>query len=857
MQERTLGSYRIEAKIGSGGMGVVYRAVDPRLARKVAIKVLPTSAVANSDRERRLIQEARAASALNHPNIVTIYEIDRCEQDGQTTSFIAMEFVPGSTLAQLIGSKGLRLRDALKYASQAADALSTAHAAGIIHRDLKPSNIMVTPQGAVKILDFGLAKLNTVTEPDAYADTVVGGVGPPTEEGMVLGTVAYVSPEQAEGRPLDPRSDIFSFGSVLYEMITGKQAFPGTSKLSSLSSVLTRDPQPPSQSIPGIPPELDKLISRCLKKDPARRWQSMADLKVAIDDLIEELDSGKLAQAPSETQRRSLRSILSWLALGVLAGLVLAIPIGTRVSQRWLAVPPPSYHRLTFRRGDVTSAKFGPGGVVVFSAEWDGGPSTLFSTLPGSREARPLGLPNGKVLAISAAGEMAFLIGEGSVGSIGTLAQVAVGGGAPRQILENVSSADWGPDGTSMAVVRTLGASHRVEYPIGTVLYETEARPPLFLHASHDGKLLAFFDYDKQVGDYSVAVLGPNYPRKVLVHGLRATGGLAWSVDDREIWFSAIEGGADPSLYAVDLKGNQRTLAQAAGWIVLDDLASNGHALVNSVNSRLGISYSAADGSSADLSWFDASYLFQLSDDGKLLLFEEFSSLQGRNPSIYLRKTDGSPAILLGYGNRPTLSPDNKWVLNIHREPAGAQLVLLPTGPGEQKTLETQQVTLQTVEWFPDGKRILVNGSAPGQQVRSWVYSLDKNSLEPLTPEGVRATFISPDGRSYIVSDPEKVEVAAFAGGPPRKIADLVNGEAVARWSNDGRSIFLRKNEGATLQVLRLDVNTGQKQAWRTLHVPEPGGSFTGLVGISADGKACAVSFQHDLANLYEVTGLR
>src|SRR5208283_1238052 len=363
MQEKTLGSYRIEAKIGSGGMGIVYRALDPRLGRKVAIKVLPSSAVANADRERRLIQEARAASALNHPNIVTIYEIDRCEQDGQSTSFIAMEFVPGSTLAQLIGGKGLRLRYALKYAAQIADALSAAHAAGIIHRDLKPANVMVTPQGTVKILDFGLAKLNTVTEPDAYADTVVGAVGPPTEEGMVLGTVAYVSPEQAEGRPLDARSDIFSFGSVLYEMITGRQAFPGTSKLSSLSSVLTRDPQPVSQSIPGIPSELDKLIQRCLKKDPARRWQSMADVKVALEELIEQLDSGTVAEFKPLAGKRSLQSTIGWLALGLLAGLALAIPIGTRISQRWFAASPPSFHRLTFRRGDVTSAKFGPGGV--------------------------------------------------------------------------------------------------------------------------------------------------------------------------------------------------------------------------------------------------------------------------------------------------------------------------------------------------------------------------------------------------------------------------------------------------------------------------------------------------------------
>jgi eukaryotic-like serine/threonine-protein kinase len=857
MQEKTLGSYRIEAKIGAGGMGIVYRAVDPRLGRKVAIKVLPASAVANADRERRLIQEARAASALNHPNIVTIYEIDRCEQDGQSTSFIAMEYVPGSTLAQLIGGKGLRLRDALKYAAQIADALSAAHSAGIVHRDLKPSNVMVTPQGTVKILDFGLAKLNTLTEPDAYADTVVGGIGPATEEGMVLGTVAYVSPEQAEGRPLDARSDIFSFGSVLYEMITGRQAFPGTSKLSSLSSVLTRDPQPVSQSIQGIPRELDKLISRCLKKDPARRWQSMADIKVALEDISEELDSGKVAESATETHRRSLRSWAGWLALGVLAGLALAIPIGIRLSQKWEALQPPSFHRLTFRRGDVTSAKFGPGGVVVFSAEWDGGPSTLFSTLPGNREARNLGLPSGRVLAISPAGEMAILLGGGSTG---TLAQVALGGGAPRQVLENVSGADWGPDGTSLAVVRKLGGAQRVEFPIGSVLYETDARPPLSPRISSDGKLVAFFDYDKQAEDYSVSVVGPNHPRQILARGFRGIGGLNWSPDGKEVWFSAIQTGADPTLYAVDLSGAQRTVAQAAGWIVLQDLADNGHALMNSVNSRLGISYIPPSGVPADLSWFDASLLCQISDDGKVLLFEELSALQGRNPAIYLRKTDGSPAVLLGYGTHSTLSPDAKWVLTIHRDPGGAELMLLPTGPGEPRTLHTQPVSYETAEWFPNGKKLLVNGSAPGKPSRSWVYSFDNDSLEPVTPERVHAVHISPDGRSYITSDPGKVVIAPLVGGTPKKVADLENGEAVVRWSGDQRYLFLRRIEGAAAQIVRVDVATGQKQNWRTLQVPELGAEFletSASVSLSADGKACAASFQHDLANLYLVTGLR
>ncbi len=858
MQEKTLGSYRIEAKIGAGGMGVVYRAVDPRLGRKVAIKVLPASAVANPDRERRLIQEARAASALNHPNIVTIYEIDHCEMDGQATSFIAMEYVPGSTLAQLIGGKGLRLRDALKYAAQIADALSAAHAAGIVHRDLKPSNVIVTPQGTAKILDFGLAKLNTVTEPDAYAETVVGG-GPATEEGMVLGTVAYVSPEQAEGRPLDSRSDIFSFGSVLYEMITGRQAFPGTSKLSSLSSVLTRDPLPASQSIPGSPRELDKLITRCLKKDPARRWQSMADIKVALEEISEELESGKADEPVLAATRRSPRFILGWLVLGVLAGLALAIPVAAHFAQKWFAAPPPSFRRLTFRRGDVTSAKFGPGGVVVFSAEWDGAPSTLFSTLPGNREARNLGLPTGRVLAISPAGEMAILLGEGAEGSTGTLAQVALGGGAPRQILENVSGADWGPDGISLAVVRKSGSTQRVEYPIGTVLYETDARPPLSPRVSSDGKLVAFFDYDKQSEDYSVSVAGPNHPRQTLARGFRGIGGLNWSPDGKEIWFSAVQTGADPTLYAVNLSGAQRAVSQTAGFIVLQDLA-NGQALMNSVNSRLGITYLPPSGAPVDLSWFDASLLCQISDDAKQLLFEELSALQGRNPAIYLRKTDGSPAILLGYGTHSTLSPDGAWVLTIHRDPTGAQLMLLPTGPGEPRTLHTQQVTYETAEWFPDGKKLLVNGSASGKPSRSWIYSFDNDSLEPLTPEGVRAIHISPDGRSYIVADAAKVLVAPIAGGTAKKVADLEAGEAVVRWSGDQRYLFLKKIEGTTAQIVRLDVGTGQRQNWRGIQVPELGAEFlnTGSsVALSADGKAIAAAFQHDLANLYLVSGLR
>ena len=292
MVGKVLAQYQISEKLGEGGMGVVWKARDTHLDRFVALKTLSAERLADPERKRRFVQEAKAASALNHPNIVHIYDI----ADADGVQFIAMEYVAGKTLDQLIGRKGLRLNEVLKYAVQIADALAKAHSAGIIHRDLKPSNIMVTENGLVKVLDFGLAKLaETATGEFGETATVRAPEGPSTEEGTIVGTTAYMSPEQAEGKKVDARSDIFSFGSVLYEMVTGRRAFHGDSKLSTLSAILKDDPKPVSSITPDVPRDLEKIISRCLRKDPERRFQHMADLKVALEELKEESDSGKLS----------------------------------------------------------------------------------------------------------------------------------------------------------------------------------------------------------------------------------------------------------------------------------------------------------------------------------------------------------------------------------------------------------------------------------------------------------------------------------------------------------------------------------------------------------------------------------
>jgi len=872
---KSLGVYRIESKLGAGGMGVVYRAHDSTLGRPVALKVLTGSSVANAERERRFVQEAKAASSLNHPNIVTIYAINSADLDGVQVRYIAMEFIAGETLDHVIGSKGLRIRDALKYTIQIADALAAAHSAGIVHRDLKPSNVMVTPQGLVKVLDFGLAKLNETSETDAFADTMHGEGSPLTEDGTLLGTVAYMSPEQAEGKILDSRSDIFSFGSVLYEAITGRRAFIGASKIATLSAILSKEPQPASESIPDFPEELERVLTRCLKKDPARRWQTMADVKVALEELRQELETTTTSANVLRNTKRRLVSLKAsrWLPVAIAAGVLLGLLPGAYFTSKIFPADPPAFQRLTFRRGDVTAALFAPGDSVVYSASWEGAPSMLFSTMPGNRESRSLGTTVGKLMSVSGTGEMAVLLGgEGP----GTLARIPLGGGAPREILENVTDADWAPDGEALAVVRSVEGHQRLEYPVGTVLYQTDVRAPQFLRVSHDGKLIAYFQMD-EIGDFSLFVIGPNHPKQLLSAGWRGIGGLGWSPDGKEIWFSGSHAGSDPALFAVSLAGRERLMSQVAGWIVLQDVSKDGRVLINDVNSRLGILFTPPDGSTnRDLAWLNASFLDSLSDDAGEILFLELQNGEGRNPGIYLRKTDGSPAVRLGYGNRPALSHDGKWVVCIRQEAAGSRLMVLPTGAGDSRTLDFGNMHYESVEWFPDGHRILFTANEAGHPVRSWMYDLNGSGIPPtpnvsnggptplpITPEGMRATAVSPDQRQVVRVEGKRLFLGSpetgskHDGGAAAPLTDLEDGERVARWSADGRYLYFRKTRGDTVQITRFEVATHRREPWHTLRVPEQGASFFGAAAISADGKAYAASFQQDLANLYLVRGLK
>ncbi len=855
----TLRHYRIEAKLGAGGMGVVYRALDTHLDRSVAVKVLPSTAVANADRRARFSQEAKSASALSNRHIVTIFDIDTGQIDGKPVDFIAMEYVPGKTLDRVIGRKGMRLNDALRYAIQIADGLAAAHAAGIVHRDLKPANIIINEQGEVKILDFGLAKLTEAEEPDVFAATQSVHVDAMlrTEVGTIIGTVAYMSPEQADAHAVDARSDIFSFGAVLYEMVTGRRAFGGDSKLSTLASVLHSEPTPLSQAGSGVPREVERIISRCLRKDPQRRWQSMADVKVALEDTLEELESGKLdgAEGAALVKPRRGFPVLLWPAL-----IVIALGAGIYAGWRVLKPAQPTFERLTYRRGDIPSAKFSlDGQTVVFSAQWASEPTNIFSTRPGNREYRALDLPEGRILSISSTGEMAILLGATNNGTAGTLARVPLSGGAPREILENVNDADWSPDGANLAVSRRVGGRNRIEYPIGTVRYESDGLSPETLRVSPNGDRIAFFEPDNQLGNYTVTVLDMNGRKQALSRGWQELLGLAWSAKGDEIWFGGAKAGGEPALRAVTMSGKERLLADPPATMILDDITRDQKVLVTAVDTRMGISGMAPGAKQErDLSWFDVSRILDISADGGTILFEELSYGAPRNPAIYLRKTDGSPAVRLGDGNWPALSPDGKWVACIVNDGSQTQLTLLPTGAGEARNLSTPGMHYERVEWFPDGHTLLFTADRPGRRPRTFMQDVRGGQPKPVTPEGVTATRVSPDGKYVTVAADRKLSLLPIDGGEPKAALDIQPGESVMRWSADGRSLFLRQMVGLTaLKINRLDLASRREEPWKELKPADPVGVQIYDAVISPDGNAYAYSFQRDIGTLYLASGLK
>ena len=858
-----LGPYEILAPIGAGGMGEVYRALDPRIGRDVAIKVLPASFSTDPERLRRFEQEARATGALNHPNILSIYDVGKADD----SPYLVCELLEGQTLREKLRGAAVPKRKAIEYALQVSLGLAAAHNKGIIHRDLKPENLFVTTDGRVKILDFGLAKL-TQPEPQKDGQSKLDTAIAESQPGTVLGTIGYMSPEQVRGQVSDHRSDIFSLGAILYELLSGTAPFRRETAADSMSAILNEEPPELSKTKLGISPTLDSLIRHCLEKSPEERFQSARDLAFDLQ-MISGQSSSTSVNAESVSQYRKTVFRNWFITAGLIAALAIGVFAGRKLGrpQKVLPASPsqPVFQRLTFQRGFVSSAQFAPDGhTVVYAAAFNENPQQLFSTRIESPESRSLSLPSAKILSISTSGKMAILLNPRFTAGwmlSGTLAQVPMDGGGPREILQDVGDADWSPDGKDLLVVRTR-PEYQLEFPIGKVLYRThgwisDAR------FSPSGEQIAFVDHPAMGDDRgSIRIMDLKGNHRKLTNELASAQGLHWNPAGTEVWLASGKSRLR-SLMAFDLAGKERVIYESIAEIKLQDVSPNGVALISSWNRRREMhALVAGHATESNLSWFDYTIPLDLSNDGNTVLFAEPGDVSGFQYPTFIRNTDGSQPVYIGDGDAMSLSPDGKWALaGFWGDPF--QLVLLPTGMGEKKVLsipglQPPGVYLNT--WFRDGKRFLVRGNQPGRPVRHWIYNLESAQLQPATPEGVSAYAIpAPDQNSVLACCKDhSAWLYDLGSGSSKQAKGLTENDLPAQWMMDGHSVYATQGSRNPLNVDVVNVDTGQRTTWKQIAPPDP----AGILGVDSfhvtpDGKTYVYSYRRVLSDLFLVKGLK
>jgi Tol biopolymer transport system component len=684
----------------------------------------------------------------------------------------------------------------------------------------------------------------------------------------VLGTVGYMAPEQLRGQPADHRSDIFSFGAVLYEMLSGRRAFLGETAIETMNAILKEDPPELSQSASGrqIPAGLERIVSHCLEKKPDERFQSARDLAFDLGSLSTATamtaasGAASAIPAPSRLRRRLLFSTVG------LIGLALAFWAGSRFSSGG-SPGEVRLKRLTFRRGNILTARFAPDGqTIVYGAAWEGQPAELFTVRTDSGESRPLGIDHANLLSMSPKGDLAVVLHKGSFQALyteGMLARLPLGGGAPRELQENVFAAAWAPDGESLATARRAPSGKGVlEYPIGHAIDESfSLRGELAISPRGE---LAFLEADSAATS-TIWIAEAGGRKRPLVRGLAGNvWGLCWSRSTGELLFVGGRRSDSVALRAVSRNGHERLVWPLGDGYILHDVAPDGRLLLERATARAGVAWTSADGGTErDLGWLDGTLLQDLALDGSRILFSEASNRAARS-GVYVRRTDGSPAVRLGDGDPMSLSPDGKWALAVM---AGQKpsIILLPTGPGSPKSVPIDGVTLLSARFVGDEGRIAVFHSGSNGQTLLSIVGPEGGRPKPIPLTGIDAyagVAFSPDvTRAAYVGAARRVVILPLAGGPSETVPNAAIGECehISRWSPDGRYLTVQNLCDVPSRVDRIDLRTGERTLWKELAPNDRAGVVQiGIVKTTADGNGCAYGYQRIIASdLFVAEGLK
>lgn len=862
---KAISHYRILEKLGEGGMGVVYKARDTHLDRFVAIKVLPADKVADPERKQRFVKEAKLASSLNHPNIITIYDIGQAEG----VDFIAMECVTGKTLDQVIPRHGMRLNEALKCAVQIADALARAHSAGITHRDLKPGNIMLNEHGLVKVLDFGLAKLIEAPLPD---DDSTRTMRPTTEEGTIVGTIAYMSPEQAEDKKVDARSDIFSFGSVLYEMVTGEQAFHGDTKASTLAAILKDNPRPASQLADGLPREVERLISRCMRKEVNQRSQHMDDVKIALQELKEESDSGVLGAAA--VSRPNPHRRLHWV-LSVAAAVVVAM-VGVWLVRSKTQMPEVSLFAvpLTSYPGNESSPSFSPDGTQVAFA-WDGEKQNNWDiyvkqigveppyrlTNDPAGDYSPAWSPDGRFIAFLrevSTGKTAIMLTPQRGGSERILAEID---GAVRR-LGYGPFLSWTPD-SKWLVAPTPTTGQQRGWALRLFSTETGEQNPLTTPPSEeigdtapavspDGRTLVFSRVSPDY--YNVTLwllrLGEGYKpldrEEKVQTGQMTNTSAAWLPDGREFVFSfgagtgiglsriAASNGAQPRRISLDASGaTEPAISRVGNRLAFSSVKFDPNIW------RIDLK---GPGQKPGLpSRFIASTQQELypaySPDNRRIAF---MSQRSGTDEIWICDSDGSKAAQLTslggaaiYG--PNWSPDSRTIaFTAAQKGMKEDIYSISANGGTPRRLTSHPAEDKWPYWSHDGKWIYFSSTRSGRE-EIWKMSSSGGEAVQITRNSGDTPQESPDGKFlyFIKGWPEAVSVwrTSVDGNQEEKVLDSIHSEGQFSVWKEGIYFFKPEKIGHS-DISFYEFATGQIRKVLTIERP-----VNNHIAVSPDGR--------------------